>query len=92
MKASDTASLAISGAPVHAVKARQSPFLGLWWRWNARMSGLGGGKQIIVLVGSYLAFRVLDFALGDLGRPDAAAAGHWISRPPCSHFGAISTL
>ena len=65
--------------------ARQSPFLGLWWRWNARMSGLGGGKQIIVLVGSYLAFRVIDFAVGDLGRLDAAAAAQYLWLGICAY-------
>lgn len=68
-----------SAAALHllvAAKARRSPLLGLWWRWNAFMSSLGDGRAILVLVGLYVAQRLATVALADAGAPGAAG---WVS-------------
>ena len=57
-----------------AVKARSNRFLGLWWRWNAWVNVLGDGKQVAVLLGVYLAYRVATQVSGDLGEPALASA------------------
>jgi tetratricopeptide (TPR) repeat protein len=57
-----------------AVKARQSPFLGLWWRWNTWMGALGHGKQIVVLLGTFVVYRVATIALTQGSHSDAASA------------------
>lgn len=50
-----------------ATKARSSPLLGLWWRWNAFMSGLAEGRSLLVLVGLYVVQRLATLALRDAG-------------------------
>lgn len=57
-----------------AAKARRSWFLGIWWRWNAFMSSLGGGRAVTVLVALFVAQRLAIVALGDAGLPRAASA------------------
>jgi hypothetical protein len=44
------------------------------WRWSTWMSVLGDGKEMLVILGLFIGFRVLGMALGDLGRADAANA------------------
>jgi tetratricopeptide (TPR) repeat protein len=61
-----------------AAKARESLLLGLWWRWNAFMSALGGGRSVLVLVGLYVAQRVAVVALRDAGLRDVAGAVSWV--------------
>ena len=56
-----------------AIKARESIFLGLWFRWNMWMSSFGGGASIAILVVAYLLYRILSAVLGDLDH-DAAAS------------------
>lgn len=52
-----------------SVKARQSPFLGLWWRWNVRMVAMGN-QAVVVLLGVFVLYQLGRLALGDLGHED----------------------
>lgn len=54
------------------VKARESLLLGLWWRYNSWVTRLGSGRQILVLLGAYLAYRVADLAVRDSGSATSA--------------------
>lgn len=59
-----------------AVKARQSPLLGLWWRFNSFFGGGSMGRRVVLLIGIYLAYRAMLIALGDFGYQQA---GSWAS-------------
>lgn len=63
------------------IKARQSWFLGLWWRLNAKLATMGDLKQTTWLIGAYVVFRFLALAIEDLGYPNTAAviAYTWIA-------------
>lgn len=54
------------------VKARQSWFLGLWWRYNVWMGGLGVERAIIVLILAYMVYSVARMALVDAGQRSMA--------------------
>jgi tetratricopeptide (TPR) repeat protein len=41
-----------------AVKARSSPVLGLWWRYNAWMSARSASSRVLVLLGMFVAYRL----------------------------------
>lgn len=49
------------------VKARGSLVLGLWWRWNTWMIGLGEGRAIAVLLGAYVVYRFASIAAENAG-------------------------
>jgi tetratricopeptide (TPR) repeat protein len=53
-----------------AVKARESPLLGLWWRFNAFFGGGSIMRRVVMLLGIYLAYRVGVLVAGDLGHPN----------------------
>ncbi|MCP4504513.1 MAG: tetratricopeptide repeat protein [Deltaproteobacteria bacterium] len=55
------------------VKARESWFLGLWWRANARVTSTAPLKQSMILVGAFIFFRVLAQLLSDLEYPLASS-------------------
>jgi Flp pilus assembly protein TadD len=50
-----------------AIKARRSPLLGLWWRFQNYLSAGSQRRTILLLVGAYLVYRVLGIALNDNG-------------------------
>jgi tetratricopeptide (TPR) repeat protein len=52
-----------------AVKAHESPVLGLWWRFNAFFGGGSIMRRVVMLLGIYLAYRVGVLVVGDLGYP-----------------------
>ena len=54
-----------------AVKARQSPFLGLWWRFNSFFSTGSAARRVLMLIGLYLVYRVGVMLTGDLGYESA---------------------
>jgi tetratricopeptide (TPR) repeat protein len=58
-----------------AVKARQSPLLGLWWRFNSFFGGGSMSRRVVLLIGAYLAYRALSIALDDFGHQNA---GTWL--------------
>ena len=58
-----------------AVKARQSPLLGLWWRFNSFFCGGSLSRRVVLLIGTYLAYRALVIALEDFGYEQA---GIWL--------------
>ena len=49
-----------------AVKARESPVLGLWWRFNAFFGGGSIMRRVVMLLGIYLVYRVGVLVAGDL--------------------------
>jgi len=49
------------------IKTRENWFLGLWWRFNSKMSTLSGTKASIVLISMFLFFNLLSQILEDLG-------------------------
>jgi tetratricopeptide (TPR) repeat protein len=53
-----------------AAKARESPLLGLWWRFNAFFGGGSIMRRVVMLLGIYLAYRVGVLVAGDLGHPN----------------------
>ena len=57
-----------------AVKARQSPLLGLWWRFNSFFGGGSMARRVVLLIGIYLAYRAAMIALDDFGYEKA---GTW---------------
>lgn len=52
-----------------SIKARQSPLLGLWWRYAMFMGSLGEGKGTLVLLGMFVVYRFATLAAKDLGQP-----------------------
>jgi tetratricopeptide (TPR) repeat protein len=71
---------ALRGAPddpgalhlLTAVKMRGSPFLGLWWRYNTWMSGIGAARSVLVLLGAFLLYRIATIASQDAGNAGLA--------------------
>lgn len=57
-----------------SVKARESPLLGLWWRYSVWMQAKGDTAQIVILIAAWLVVQVLELALKDLGQVQAAEA------------------
>lgn len=55
-----------------AVKARRSPLLGLWWRFNSFFGGGSMTRRVILLIGIYLAYRAAMIALDDSGYQQAS--------------------
>lgn len=49
------------------IKTSQNLFLGLWWRFNSKMSSLSPIKASIVLISMFLVFNLLSQLLSDLG-------------------------
>jgi Flp pilus assembly protein TadD len=41
------------------LKARKSPFLGLWWRYSVWMEALGTSRSILVLIAAYAVYRIV---------------------------------
>lgn len=54
------------------VKARQSFWMGLWWRWSTWMGTLGDGRAILVLLGAFVVYRVATQFAMDVGEQDVA--------------------
>lgn len=54
------------------VKARQSFWLGLWWRWSTWMGTLGDGRALLVLLGAYVVYRIAAQFATDMGEQDVA--------------------
>lgn len=50
-----------------AIKARRSPALGLWWRFQNFISAGSSRRSLLLLVGMYLTYRVVTIALADNG-------------------------
>lgn len=57
-----------------AVKARQSPLLGVWWRFNSFFGGGSMARRVVLLIGMYLVYRAAVIALDDFGYEQA---GTW---------------
>ncbi len=55
-----------------SIKARESPLLGLWWRFATWMGELGGPRSIAVLLGAFVVYRLLTLTLEDFGHQEAA--------------------
>ena len=50
-----------------AIKARRSPLLGLWWRFQSLLSAGSNRRMLLLLVGIYLLYRIVLIALADNG-------------------------
>lgn len=63
-----------------SIKARQSWFLGLWWRYSVWMGSLGDGRAILVLLCAFALYRFASLAASDYGNVAAASLVHagWI--------------
>jgi hypothetical protein len=57
-----------------AIKARTSWVLGLWWRYATWMQQFGETGTIAILIGGFVAYRLLTLLLSDLDQPAAANA------------------
>ena len=55
-----------------AVKARSNPLLGLWWRYATWASAVGTSRQIVVLLGAFVLYRVGVIAMSQAGNTGAA--------------------
>jgi tetratricopeptide (TPR) repeat protein len=60
-----------------AAKARQSPVIGLWWRYNSAMAALGEARSVLVLLAAFLVYRIAMIAVEDAGLASAAQVIHW---------------
>ena len=49
------------------IKARTSPIIGLWWRYNSWMARLGPTRAILVLVAAFILYRIATIASIDGG-------------------------
>ncbi|MCY1083706.1 tetratricopeptide repeat protein [Archangium sp. miwbw1] len=56
-----------------SIKARQSPLLGLWWRYAMFMGSLGDTRSTLVLLGAFVVYRFATQATKDLGQPQLAS-------------------
>jgi hypothetical protein len=56
------------------VQARRSWFLGVWWRVNALLAGMDGGRRVLWLVGTFAAYRAGVVAAEQLHAPRVASA------------------
>lgn len=58
------------------LKARSNPLLGLWWRFQAFVGAGHATRSLIILLATYVAYRLASQMLRDLGQPSAAL---WLS-------------
>ena len=61
-----------------AIQARRNPFLGLWWRWNSWMTVLGAAEQMILLLATFVTYRVATLVFADTGQPGLARAVRFV--------------
>lgn len=64
-----------SNAALHLlamIKARRSPVIGLWWRYNAWITGLGSTRSTLVLLAMFLVYRIAEITAGALDHAVAA--------------------
>ncbi len=50
-----------------AIKARRSPVLGIWWRFQSFLSAGSSRRMLLLLVGIYLLYRIAMIALAEEG-------------------------
>lgn len=55
-----------------SIKARSNPLLGLWWRYATWASAIGTSRQILVLLGAFVLYRVGAIAMSQAGNTGAA--------------------
>lgn len=72
--AADPAALGLMAS----IRARQSPLLGLWWRYSVWMTARGDSGQVVILLVAWLAFRVAELASRDLGVPALATTFNFV--------------
>lgn len=51
------------------IKARTSPLLGVWWRFQTHIAAGSNRRALLLLVGIFLLYRVLLLVLDDAGMP-----------------------
>lgn len=57
-----------------SIQSRQSPLLGLWWRYSVWMQSKGDRGQIVILLVAWLVVQVLEQVFKDVGWPGGATA------------------
>lgn len=60
-----------------AAKARKNPLLAGWWRLNAWLERLDERRRMLVLLGSFVVYRVVTIVLRHRGLHDAAELLQW---------------
>lgn len=55
-----------------AVKMRTNPFLGLWWRFAVWMGRFGNTNTLVIIIGSFVLYRLAAQLLDDAGHGDIA--------------------
>ncbi len=55
-----------------AVKMRTNPFLGLWWRFAEWMGRFGNTNTLVIIIGSFVAYRLAAQLLDDHGHGNVA--------------------
>jgi Flp pilus assembly protein TadD len=55
-----------------AAKMRDNPFLGIWWRFAVWMGRFGNTNTLVVIIGSYVVYRLAGQLLEDSGHGDLA--------------------
>ena len=55
------------------IRMRRNLFIGVWWRFNHWIAGLGTQKSALVLIAGFLAFNMASQIAADLGYAGAAA-------------------
>jgi Flp pilus assembly protein TadD len=56
-----------------AAKMRANPFLGIWWRFAVWMGRFGNTNTLIIIIGSYVVYRLAGQLLEDSGHGDLAS-------------------
>lgn len=61
-----------------AIMARKSVWLGAWWRLNTWLGQLADHRRMLVLLGSFVVYRVLTIGTTATGHDGAARALQWV--------------
>lgn len=73
------------------VKARQSPLIGLWWRYNSAIMAHGETRAIIVLLVAFVLYHIAQIAAESAGQVIAAQVIHatWLGLALYSFAGPV---
>jgi tetratricopeptide (TPR) repeat protein len=60
------------------IKARKSPLLGIWWRYNLWMNSIGSTRSVLVLLLAYIVYRLLTMGFEDMGQESLAGLVQYV--------------
>lgn len=74
-----------------AVKVRQAPGWGWWWQLHAWLAGDAGSRRIMVLLSTYLGYRILWLLFGGLDKPVVQSFGEliWVA---CVSYSVVAPI